>query len=63
MAHGPYRFSRNPMYVGLTVAYVGLWMGLNAVWPIVVLPVVLVALVRLVVKREERHLAATATES
>jgi protein-S-isoprenylcysteine O-methyltransferase Ste14 len=53
---GPYRFTRNPMYVGLTLAYVGLSIVLNLVWPIVVLPLVLAALVRFVVRREERHL-------
>lgn len=54
--YGPYRFSRNPMYVGLTVAYLGLAIEINAVWPILMLPVVLAALVRFVIRREERHL-------
>jgi len=53
---GPYRFTRNPMYVGLTAAYLGLAFALNAAWPLVMLPIVLLALVRLVVRREERYL-------
>src|ERR1700757_4420012 len=36
---GPYRFSRNPMYVGLVVAYLGEAMILSQVWPLLLLPV------------------------
>jgi len=53
---GPYRHTRNPMYVGLTSAYIGLAFVLNDAWPFVVLPLVLLALVRLAVDREERYL-------
>lgn len=53
---GPFRFSRNPMYVGLTLMYVGLSLLLRMVWPLLVLPVVLAALFALVVAREERYL-------
>jgi protein-S-isoprenylcysteine O-methyltransferase Ste14 len=56
---GPFRFSRNPMYVGLTVVYLGLSVVLNAAWPLVLLPVVLAGLVRFVVAREERYLGET----
>ncbi|HEY2431691.1 MAG TPA: isoprenylcysteine carboxylmethyltransferase family protein [Vicinamibacterales bacterium] len=38
---GPYRFSRNPMYVGLTIAYVGEAFLLRQVWPVPLLTVVL----------------------
>jgi protein-S-isoprenylcysteine O-methyltransferase Ste14 len=56
---GPYRFSRNPMYLGLTAAYFGLALVLNWAWPLVLLPVVLGALSALVIDREERHLASS----
>lgn len=55
---GPYGFSRNPMYVGMTLGYLGLAMVFNTVWPIMLLPVVLWALVKLVVQREEAYLEA-----
>ena len=53
---GPYRFTRNPMYTGLTLAYVGISLYMNSVWPLLALPIVLALLIRLVVRREEAYL-------
>ncbi len=53
---GPFRFSRNPMYVGLTLAYIGLSLLMNLVWPLLILPFVLVTLFVVVVRREELYL-------
>jgi protein-S-isoprenylcysteine O-methyltransferase Ste14 len=38
---GPYQFTRNPMYVGLTLAYLGEVGLLRQTWPLVMLPLVL----------------------
>lgn len=56
--HGPYRFTRNPMYVGATLSYVGIAMVINAAWPLVLLPLVLLSLSWYVVREEENYLAA-----
>lgn len=58
VVRGPYRFTRNPMYVSLALLYAGLCLLVNALWPLVLLPVVLVVVRLYVIAREERYLAA-----
>ena len=53
---GPYRFTRNPMYVGAIITYVGVAIAMNVVWPIILLPLVLAGLYRFVIRVEERYL-------
>lgn len=53
---GPYRISRNPMYVGLTVAYLGEAGLLGHLWPVLCLPIVLVYVDRVVIPLEETRL-------
>ena len=53
---GPYRLTRNPMYVGMAFAYVGIAFAVGLVWPLAFLPLVLVAVDRLVIAREEPYL-------
>ena len=55
---GPYRLTRNPAYVGMALAYVGIALLSSAVWPLVVLPFVLAIVDRGVIRREERYLEA-----
>lgn len=56
VAWGPYRLSRNPMYVGLSVATLGIALIANTPWILATLPLVWSALSRLVIEREEAYL-------
>jgi protein-S-isoprenylcysteine O-methyltransferase Ste14 len=53
---GPYRFTRNPMYVAMTTAYIGAALLMNSIWPLLVLPVAVLTIDRYVIPREERYL-------
>jgi len=53
---GPYRFTRNPIYIPLTLVYCSTSLVANALWPIILLPIVLILIDRGVVAREERYL-------
>jgi protein-S-isoprenylcysteine O-methyltransferase Ste14 len=53
---GPYRITRNPGYLGMALAYTGIALLAEAVWPLLVLPVVLLTVDRGVIAREERRL-------
>jgi protein-S-isoprenylcysteine O-methyltransferase Ste14 len=52
----PYRFTRNPMYVGFTLMYVGISALANALLPVLLLPAVQRVMRRGVIEREERYL-------
>ena len=53
---GPFRYSRNPIYLGMTMIYTGITLLLNNLWGIVLLPAVLTAMRRGVIEREEEYL-------
>jgi protein-S-isoprenylcysteine O-methyltransferase Ste14 len=55
---GPYRFSRNPIYVGGTLAYLGLALAVDGVWLAALLAPFLLILRYGVIAREERYLEA-----
>ena len=57
LQEGPYRFSRNPLYVALILVLAGFAAALNNAWIAIGVPVLAVALDRLVVTREEQFLA------
>jgi len=56
VTNGPFRHSRNPGYIGLTLAYTGISLTTNRRWPLVFLPPVIAAVDRGVVRPEERYL-------
>ena len=54
---GAYRISRNPMYTGLTIGYGGAALLVGSWWPLLTLPLAVLAVRRLVIAPEERYLA------
>ncbi len=55
---GPFRYSRNPGYLSLTMLYAGIAILRNALWAILFLPLLLVTQ-RELIEREERYLERT----
>lgn len=53
---GSYRYSRNPLYLALTLFYVALAAIVNSAWPLLLLPLVLLVMQQGVITREERYL-------
>lgn len=53
---GPYRYTRNPMYVGFTLLYIGITLWMNSAWPLLALLVVLPLMQFGVIRREEKYL-------
>lgn len=53
---GPYRFTRNPMYLGFTLLYLGISVWVNTVWPLLPLPLILLTMQYGVVAREEGYM-------
>jgi len=53
---GSYRFTRNPGYLGMALAYAGVAVLAGSVWALAPLPLVLALVDRGVIAREERYL-------
>jgi protein-S-isoprenylcysteine O-methyltransferase Ste14 len=56
---GPYRWSRNPQYVGFTLSYIGVGLVMNNAWALLFLPLVILILEAAVIAREERYMRST----
>ncbi|MBK9082819.1 MAG: isoprenylcysteine carboxylmethyltransferase family protein [Rhizobiales bacterium] len=58
VATGIYRVTRNPMYLGMTLALVGMGPALGSAWFVLAAPVCVYAVTKLAIEREEAYLAA-----
>jgi protein-S-isoprenylcysteine O-methyltransferase Ste14 len=56
---GPFRYTRNPLYVGLTLLYAGVALLIPSTWPLLLLVPVLLVMRWGVIAREERYLERT----
>lgn len=56
VVHGPYRLTRNPMYLSLLCIYAAAALWFGVVWAIILVPLVIVAVQRLAISKEERYL-------
>jgi protein-S-isoprenylcysteine O-methyltransferase Ste14 len=54
---GPFRLSRNPIYVAMTALYIGVALMANAAWPLILLGPLLLLMNWGVIRREERYLS------
>jgi len=53
---GPYRFSRNPIYLGFVCMLIGLPLALGNYWGAVLSPLLMILMVQLVIQHEEAYL-------
>jgi protein-S-isoprenylcysteine O-methyltransferase Ste14 len=53
---GPYKITRNPMYLGMAFVYAGIAIAGQSVWALILLPVVLILIRRRAIEPEEAFL-------
>ena len=56
MTNGPYRFSRNPIYLGFTGILIGLPLALGTYWGLILSPLFVLLIGYLVIQHEESYL-------
>ncbi|MFL5624117.1 MAG: methyltransferase family protein [Ktedonobacteraceae bacterium] len=56
VATGPFKVTRNPIYVGFTLLYTGIALLVNTLWPMLLLPMLLNVMRWGAIEREERYL-------
>jgi protein-S-isoprenylcysteine O-methyltransferase Ste14 len=58
VSSGIFAYSRNPIYLGNTILLIGLAIALRWGWLLIAAPITVIAVSRLAIVREEKHLAA-----
>jgi len=56
MIEGPYKMTRNPMYLGLAIVYLGITIADQSLWALVLFPIVLTIIQRKAIEPEEAFL-------
>lgn len=53
---GIYSFTRNPMYLGLILVYIGITCFVGNWWNLILLPILMIIVQQYIIKREEQYL-------
>jgi protein-S-isoprenylcysteine O-methyltransferase Ste14 len=56
VVEGPFQMTRNPLYLSMTIFYIGVTFLANTLWTILLLPLTLIVMRKGVIDREERYL-------
>lgn len=56
VVRGPFRLTRNPLYLSMSLVHAGVALFANALWPLLLLVPAVLAIRFLVIAREERYL-------
>ena len=56
VVEGPFQITRNPLYLSMTIFYLGVTLLVNTLWTAILLPLILFVMRKGVIDREERYL-------
>lgn len=55
---GPFRFSRNPIYVAFFIIPIGIAIKINSIWPLIMIGPIALTVYHIAIKKEEAYLEA-----